>query len=210
MFDDHHHHSHGHGNGHDHPHHHDHSHDEEPLNEAPLDAASQSLSDALRSSFRVLKLIMVVVVVLFLFSGVFIVDQRQVAVVTRFGKQASEPRGPGLYFALPYPIDEVIRVSTAPKTIEVNDFWLKLRDDEKGKPLDQLAARSTGLDPATDGSLLTADRAIMHAAFKVQYKVPVANAADYVRNVSNDELLVATVIKEAAIAEAAATPAETV
>ncbi len=209
MFDDHHHHSHSHGNGDDHAHDHGHAHDE-AINEAPLDAANQSLSDALRASFWVLKLIMLVVVCLFLLSGVFMVDEREVAVVARFGSPSGAPRRPGLQWALPYPIDEVIRVSTAPKVIRVEDFWLKLREDEKSKPLDQLSAKTPGLDPAADGALLTADRAIMHASFRVQYKVPDTSANEYVRNVADDEKLVAAVIKQAAVAEAARTPAEVV
>lgn len=210
MFDDHHHHSHEHGGGHDHVHHHGHDHGE-PVDEAPLDAANQSLSDALRASFRVLKWIMVVVVVFFLGSGVFMVDERQVAVVSRFGAmEEGEARGPGFQWALPYPIDEVTRVSTAPETLTVEDFWLKLNEQDRNKPLDQLIARANSLDPATDGALLTADRAIMHALFKIQYKIPPNKAKDYVRNVVDRQQLVASVIKQAAVAEAARTTAEVV
>lgn len=205
MFDDQHH-SHAHGNGNGHEPDHDHEHD--VITEAPLDAANQSLSDALRASFWVLKLVMIIVVVLFLLSGMFTVDAREVAVVATFGKASDLPRQPGLHWAWPYPIDEVIRVSTAPKVIRVEDFWLNLRDDEKSKPLDQLGPRSPGLDPAVDGALLTADRAIMHASFRVQYKVPETNAKEYVQNVRDDEELVRSVIRQAAVAEAARTPAE--
>ena len=204
MFDEHNH-NHFHGDGHD-----GHCCHDEPLTEAPLDAANQSLSDALRASFSVLKFIMLLVVVAFLLSGVFIVDEREVAVVTRFGVQTGEVRKPGLQWALPYPIDEVTRVSTATKLIRVEDFWLTLREEEKSKPLEQLSPRTAGLDPAVDGALLTADRFIMHASFRVQYRMPEATAIDYVRNVRNDEELVRSVIKQAAVAEAARTPAEVV
>ncbi|HRX85889.1 MAG TPA: hypothetical protein P5572_12800, partial [Phycisphaerae bacterium] len=71
---------------HDHHHHHHHHHhqgDETP--DVPLDAASESLASALRASFRILKLIMFVLVVLFCFSGVKCIDENEQAVVVRFG-----------------------------------------------------------------------------------------------------------------------------
>ena len=81
-----------------------------PVPEEPLDPANQSLSDALRMSFKVLKLVMFILVIAFLFSGVMIVDQREVAVISRFGRLTGEPREPGFRLAWPYPIDEQIRV----------------------------------------------------------------------------------------------------
>ncbi len=207
MFEDEHLHHHNHdgccgdGNGH--------AHDEGHVEE-PLDAANQSLADALRASFWLLKFIMIIVVICFLGSGAFIVDEKEVAVHSTFGKPDPSPCRPGLHWGWPYPIDQIVRVSTAPKTLEVEDFWLRLRDVDKTKPLDQLSPRGPGLDPAIDGALLTADRAIMHASFKVQYKVPEASANDYVTNVRNEEELLHTVVKQAAVAEAARTTAEVV
>lgn len=181
------------------------------FDEAPLDAANQSLADALRASFWLLKGVMAIVLVLFLASGVFMVDEKQVAVHSRFGAMTGAPKRPGLHFGLPYPIDEVTRVSTAPKTIEVEDFWLKLNQDQKTRSLDELSPRAKGLDPALDGALLTADKAIMHASFRVQYKVPEARANDYATHVGDEEReqrLLRSVIKQAAVAEAARTTAD--
>ncbi|MBI4578670.1 MAG: hypothetical protein HY718_03155, partial [Planctomycetes bacterium] len=143
------------------------------------------------------------VLICFLVSGMFIVDEKQVAVHSRFGEQRGAPRPPGLHWGLPYPIDQVVRVSTAPKMLKIEDFWLRLREEDKTKNLDELNARSGGLDPATEGALVTGDKAIWHASFKVQYKVPVAGANDFVRNVKDEEALLRVAIKEAAVAEAA-------
>jgi regulator of protease activity HflC (stomatin/prohibitin superfamily) len=151
---------------------------------------------------------MLVVLVCFVVSGVFIVDEKEVVVRMTFGKpQEGPPCRPGFHWGLPYPIDEIVRVSTAPKNMRVEDFWLRLREEDKTKSLDQLGARGTGLDPAVDGALLTGDKAIMHASFKVQYKIPETSAKEYVRNVQNEEVLLRSVIKQAAIAEAARIPA---
>lgn len=207
MFDDerHHHHDHSHAD-------HDHGHEEAGTGivEAPLDPANQSLADALRASFWVLKAIMLVVLVCFVVSGVFIVDEKEVAVRTTFGAIQGSVCKPGLQWGWPYPVGDVQRVSTAPKNLRVEDFWLRLREEEKTKDLDQLSAPRTGLDPAIDGALLTGDKAIMHASFKVQYKIPEVGAKEYVSNVKDEEALLRSVIKQAAVAEAARIPATVV
>ena len=72
------------------------------------------LSGALKVSFAVLKVIMVVLVVLFLFSGVTKVGPGERAIVLWFGKISGvgEARllGPGLKLLLPYPIHEIVRI----------------------------------------------------------------------------------------------------
>ncbi|MFQ5491276.1 MAG: hypothetical protein ACE5GE_11185, partial [Phycisphaerae bacterium] len=52
-----------------------HSHRALKVAEVPLDAANQSLADALRASFNVLKAIMVVLVAMFCFSGLTCVQE---------------------------------------------------------------------------------------------------------------------------------------
>ena len=78
----------------------------------PEDAGSQALSDALRSSFAIVRVIMVLLVVVFFASGVFTVPSQEKAIVLRFGRPvgSGEERllGPGLHWSFPYPIDEVI------------------------------------------------------------------------------------------------------
>lgn len=176
--------------------------------EEPLDPANQSLADALRASFKVLKIIMVVVVLLFIFSGVVRVDNKEVVVQTRFGSPVGQPLEPGLHWAFPYPIDATVRVPTATRTMHVDAFWLQLSNAEKTKKLDELSSRSAGLDPAIDGALLTGDRAIMHLLLQVQYRVNDANA--FVQNVKEPEDLLRTVVQNAAVAEAARTTADVV
>ena len=195
---------------HQHPHHHDEDDHAIQVIEEPLDPASQSLSDAMRASFRVLKIVMVVVVILFLFSGVIMVDEKEVVVLSRFGKLVNEnrPLDPGLHLAFPYPIDDVVRVFTADQTIEVDAFWLKLTDAEKLKDLSDLSSRSGGLDPATHGALLTGDRAIMHLRFTAQYRIE--GPIKFVKNVSDKDALLQTVLMRAAIAEAARTTANVI
>jgi modulator of FtsH protease HflK len=202
---------------HDHPHlEHDHSHGQEPT-VAPgeaFDAGQQSLVDALRSSFRVLKFVMVLVVVFFLGSGIFIVDRdKEVKVRLRFGEQDGVFRD-GIHWAFPYPIDQVIRVPIAAETLMLDSFWFQLREDEKTRALSDLMSRGPGLEPGVDGALLTGDRAIMHMLIQAQYTI--RNADEYVQNVvispdrKDEKDLLRSVLKNAATAAAARTTASVV
>ncbi|NLX23201.1 MAG: hypothetical protein GXY55_16240 [Phycisphaerae bacterium] len=193
--------------------------------EEPLDPANQSLADALRLSFYVLKFLMLILVVIFLLSGLVCVDQSEVVVLSRFGRLVGDAREPGLHFAWPSPVDEQIRVSTSLRTLAVDAFWLELSEQDKTRSLSELDPRGSGLDPAVDGALLTGDRAIMHLLLNVQYRVnnevrvranetdPERQISDvmlFVRNVSHEEDLLRSVIQNAAVAEASRTTADVV
>jgi len=182
-----------------------------PVIEEPLDPGNQSLADALRLSFRALKIVMIFLVILFLFSGVVIVDEKEVVVLARFGEQVRAPLKPGLRVAFPYPIDEQIHVSTAQKRLSVDTFWLRIRDSDKVKDLSQLEPRGKDLDPAVGGALLTGDRAIMHLLFTAEYRI--TSATNYVMNVEDEEHeqeLLRVVLRNAAVAEAARATADLV
>jgi modulator of FtsH protease HflK len=94
---------------------HPHSHDERAPVETPVDAGSQALAEALRSSFAIVKFVMVVLVIVFLGSGFFSVGPQERAIILRFGKPLGEGAnallGPGLHWSYPYPIDEYKKVS---------------------------------------------------------------------------------------------------
>lgn len=136
-----------------------------------LDHANQSLAQALTLSFRILQGIMILLVVLFLSSGVFIVDQNQEAMVLRFGQVqgslADRILRPGLHWALPYPLSEVIKIPTHEIKLSdngsetMNDFWYEV--DPKAKQL------ATNLDPELDGYCLTGDANIIHCQWQVRY-----------------------------------------
>src|SRR5690606_2091780 len=68
--------------------------------------------EALRSSFAIVKVIMIALVVVFIGSGIFTVPPNQKAVVLRFGKVSggdeTQLLGPGLHWSWPYPIDEKV------------------------------------------------------------------------------------------------------
>ncbi len=156
-------HEHGHGHGHVHARH---GADEpEGLDVRELDAAGKSLSDALRLSFIILKVIMVVLVVAFLVSGFKTVDSGEKALVLRFGaiRGVGEERvlGPGWHWVFPYPIDELVKIPVeAQISLPVNAFWYKeTRNDVLGegpKPRNMIPPK---LNPLTEGYTLTRSRA---------------------------------------------------
>src|SRR6476620_605149 len=84
-----------------------------PAPESPMhdDVGSQALGDALKSSFFIVKFIMVGLVLLFLASGFFTVKEGYKAVVLRFGNPVGQGQnallGPGSHWAGPAPIDRV-------------------------------------------------------------------------------------------------------
>src|SRR5689334_9828543 len=82
--------------------------------ERPVDAGSEALTEALRSSFGIIKVVMVLLVVVFLGSGFFTVEPQEQAMIIRLGKPVGEGQkallGPGLHWSYPYPIDEYVKV----------------------------------------------------------------------------------------------------
>ncbi len=144
-----------------------------------LDAGSKSLADALRISFFVLKIVMAVLVILFFSSGVFTVGPDERAMVLRFGRirgDTGERRilGPGLHWAVPYPIEEVIKFpgKNTVQRVSVDAFWY----DETKK------SASPSLDPVMDGYCITrndtvadlkggSDYNIVHSKWLLTYKI---------------------------------------
>lgn len=167
-------------------HHHPHYDDDDEIDDS-LDPAQQSMADALRVSFFVLKVAMLIVFVLYLCSGMFNVKQGEEAIVLRFGKkwgeegrQVLKPGGP--YFAFPYPIDRVERVDTTQTEIKIRKaFWFALGEDERASAQTDHRQGTPGpLDPERDGSLITGDANIVHAMYTVKYKID--DVAKYLEN----------------------------
>ena len=156
-----------------------------------LDPAQQSLAEALKVSFGILKVAMFGLLVAYLFSGTFSVGSNEVAVRLRFGDYVGAPGERvlerGTYLAAPFPIEQVIKVDTRPLTIDLDkEFWYELTAAQ-GTNRDELRAGRKGpLNPVRDGSLLTGDFNIAHARWSLTYRVddPVA----YITNIGKPEL----------------------
>jgi regulator of protease activity HflC (stomatin/prohibitin superfamily) len=151
-----------------------------------LDSAARSLTDALKISFGILKIIMLVLVVLFFTSGIFRVQENEKAMVLNFGKirgDSAEQRilKPGLRWAWPEPIDEIVVVPVSEVLeLPMNEaFWYFLTDREKATG--RISAGGATLNPTRDGYLLTRNDAIggyqgndyniVHSRWKLTYRI---------------------------------------
>src|ERR1051325_280558 len=121
--------------------------------ETPMDPGAQALSEALRSSFWIVKAVMVILVLLFLFSGVFQVKQQERAILLRLGKPVGTGEAallkPGLHFSLPYPIDDHVKVSIAGiQNVRSTAGWYAVTDAQRASGNEPPAGQT--LNPAAD------------------------------------------------------------
>lgn len=169
------------------------------------DAAHQSLADALRVSFWVLKSAMLILVVLYLFSGVFNVREQEIAVRLRFGRivgapgqQVLDPGGP--YFSWPFPFEQIVIIPASPQQVELNrEFWYGLAPADHSTSA-ELQGKAGPLDPKKDGSLLTGDAEIVHCRWTVAYAVkdPIRYLS-YVKDTASAQRLVRAVTQQAVV-----------
>lgn len=157
-----------------------------------LDPAQQSLAEALRVSFGILKLAMLAALVAYAFSGTFSVGSNEAALRLRFGDYVGAPGERvlerGTYLAAPFPIEQVVKIDTRPITLTLDrEFWYESQDSDQGMTRDQIrTSRSRPLNPLRDGSLLTGDLNIVHARWTVTYRV--TEPVQFVTNVGDRQL----------------------
>ena len=144
---------------------------------AALDPAHQSLTDALRLSYRVLQVVMIVLVVLFAFSGMKTVNEGETGVMLRWGKivdKTGDPAlAPGIHFSvLPYPAGEFVLFKDRDRTASTGDtFWPGVRP---GLSLDDMINQSTTntmIRPGRDGLVLTRDGDIAHVKAIADFEI---------------------------------------
>jgi len=182
------------------------------IQEHTPDAAGQAispgydyLSGALKVSFVLLKIIMVILIILFLVSGFRTIGPDEQAMVLRFGKirGLGENRllGPGLKWIFPYPIDEIIRLPVQKKiNIGLNLFWYYVRPGEEMK---EAAGEKTyappTLSPLTEGYCLVrgerqsataavtegSDYNILHSKWVLTYQI--TNPESFFKNCFVDD-----------------------
>jgi len=165
-----------------------------------VDQAGKSLTDALRVSFRLLRGIMIVVVFLFLVTGLKSVDPDEVGLKKLFGRIVGVV-DEGLVYTWPFPVGDVEMIDTKERELTIDDFWMHETPEDKTKDLSSRRFSKKGLKPGWDGALLTGDRNLLHVRLKCTYVVgePVA----YTKHVSDPRESVRSVVCAAAIRAAA-------
>jgi len=150
-----------------------------------MDHANQSLADALRITYRIVQFGMVALLGLFLLSGFKTVSEGERGVRLLFGRQQASDLAPGAQWAWPSPIGELVKVQTGTESIDVNRaFFPSVQVGDESRPTDRLQEHNK-LDPARDGSLLTADLNLAHSQWSVTYQR--SDLARYVENVRAGE-----------------------
>src|SRR5690606_17126973 len=118
---------------------------------------------------RFLALLAVVAVLLWLASGFMIVQEGQVAVVTRFGQYVKTLK-PGLQWRLPYPIEASQSVNIS----QLRTFEVGFRGSSRNKTL-------------SESLMLTNDENIVDVQFVVQYRLLPDGAPAYLFNTSQPD-----------------------
>lgn len=168
--------------------------------------AEKSLSDALRFSFRILTVLMVLILLAFLLRGFEAIDTTQRGVLTRFGRIEHITDKPGFVYTWPFPVGAIEKVSIKEKSLTVDDFWMSETPQDKTTPIGLRKAQSDGLIPGSDGALLTADRYLLHAKLICKYHV--ADVRAWKLNVAEEEELLRSAVGAAAVRAAASRTAD--
>jgi regulator of protease activity HflC (stomatin/prohibitin superfamily) len=191
-----HHHDHGPGGHH---HHHDHGHHHhDPADGGPVhftDPAQESLSQALKAGFNVMRVIMIVLLIAYFASGWFQVKPGDQGLIVRFGQLRDNPATgkpiyeQGWHFALPDPFDTKITVPGQFYTLKLDTFLFKRVGDAARKPLGEqplaeILMEKDKLEPGEDGAMLSGDRNLSHGIWTVEFRID--DAAKYVRNVGSN------------------------
>lgn len=176
-----------------------------PVPERPMDAGSEALTEALRSSFWIVKVVMFLLLIVFLGSGFFTVEPQEQAMIIRLGKPVGEGQkallGPGLHWSFPYPIDEYVKVpiSAIQKVNSSVGWYATTPEQELAGTEEPSMPINYPLNPLIDSYVLTADRNIVHTRATLTYHIsdPVAyvfnfvNASNTVRNALDEALMYA-------------------
>jgi membrane protease subunit HflK len=171
-------------------------------NDMPVDSGSQALSEALQSSFGIVKVVMVVLVVVFLGSGFFKVGPNEQAIILRLGRPVGQGDkallGPGAHWSWPYPIDDHVKVSVrSVQQVVSATAWYATTPEQELAGTEPPPAPS--LNPAVDGYALTADENVVHSRATLVYRIsdPIrfvfsfVNASNAIQNALDDALLYA-------------------
>jgi membrane protease subunit HflK len=174
--------------------HHDHAARVSVPDSGVQDVGSRALAEALGSSFFFVKIVMVLLVIVFLASGVVTVGPQERAIILRFGKAQGQGQaqllGPGLHFAFPPPIDEVVKIPIGEIQTAISTVGWYATPQQEATATVPLPRGS--LNPATDGYILTGDGNIVHVRAVIGYRV--TDALAYVFNFVGASNVVQTIL----------------
>lgn len=163
------------------------------------DAGTQALSEALASSFKLVKVIMILLVVVFLGSGIREVGSHERAIKLQFGKPVGVGEAAllesGWHWAWPYPVNEIVKIPIGQvQEVRSTVGYYGITREQELQGVEPPMMRS--LDPVWNGYLLTGDGNIMHSRATLRYRItdPIrysfhfTHASNIVQNCLNNAL----------------------
>ena len=128
--------------------------------------SAHAILAALRSSIRLLRWGMLILVLIYLCSGITVIGPNERGLVLRFGRALPKTAPPGLLLAWPAPIDEIIRLPAKSVQDVALEAWGETSNDSSG----------ISLNPARDFYTISGDVNIVRARFSVRFQIadPVA------------------------------------
>ncbi len=151
-------------------------------NEPPRNNNSENFQEAPK---KFIKYAVVVGFLLWLLSGIYIVQPDEAGVVLRFGEY-SYTTGPGPHYHLPYPIETVYR----PKVTQIKQAEVGFRSQSSLSNFQQGRVQNV----SDESAMLTGDENIVNVQFSIQYRIKPDAAVDYLFNVESPD----AVLKNAA------------
>jgi len=143
-----------------------------PDTQPALDLAGQSLARALRLSFAILSVIIVMLLAAYFARGLFTVESDEMAIILRLGKtDAQHVKAEGFHRSWPYPFDEIVRVWTVSRALEVDTFWPKMSEKQKEEAIEKPKESFRFVVGAEDGYMLTGDLNILQGRWKITYQI---------------------------------------
>ena len=127
------------------------------------DARTRALTEALQSSFKVVRVIMVILAVVFLGSGITRVESSKKAIHLQFGKYV-DTLDPGLVWAWPNPIDKIVEVLVDEPTEITSDVGYRTAEGKEPEA-------SMSFQPTYDGYTLTGDGNVLHIKAKMTFSL---------------------------------------
>lgn len=128
-----------------------------------------------------IKWIVLLLILIWLGSGIFIVKPDEAGVVLRFGAY-TRTEDAGLHYHIPYPIETVV----LPNVSRVRQAEVGFRSTQNTGNFQQ--GRNQAVDD--EGSMLTGDENIVNIQFNIQYNIKPDGAFDYLFNVTQPDAVV--------------------
>jgi len=127
-----------------------------------------------------LRWILLCLIFLYLFSGIYSISYNEIGILQRFGKVIDDKVQPGIHYALPWPIDKITKVPIRiVNRILIDDFYTASEPESTARVFSGM----TGLD----SYCVTGDNNLVNVKCVIQYNI--TNPFDYLFRVKDANIM---------------------